>query len=61
MEELPWRRPSLCGDGNNCPEVAITGDTVHLRSSLRPTEVTQLTPTEWRDLLTAVRNGEFDV
>ncbi|MDY0810291.1 DUF397 domain-containing protein [Kitasatospora purpeofusca] len=61
MEELLWQRPSLCGDGNNCPEVAITGDSVYVRSSLRPTEVTQLTPTEWRDLLSGIRNGEFDI
>ncbi|SDT75932.1 protein of unknown function [Streptomyces sp. TLI_053] len=60
MEELLWQRPSLCGDGNNCPEVAITADTVHLRSSLRPTEVTRLTLPEWRDLLTAIHDGEFD-
>ncbi|WP_328956705.1 DUF397 domain-containing protein [Kitasatospora purpeofusca] len=61
MEELIWQRPSLCGDGNNCPEVAITGDTVHLRSSLLPSSTTQLTLAEWRDLVTGVRNGEFDV
>ncbi|SDT75936.1 protein of unknown function [Streptomyces sp. TLI_053] len=60
MEELLWQRPSLCGDGNNCPEVAITADGVHLRSSLRPTEVTRLTPAEWRDLVAGIRNGEFD-
>ncbi|MFD4905850.1 DUF397 domain-containing protein [Kitasatospora purpeofusca] len=61
MEELPWQRPSLCADATNCPEVAVTGDTVHIRSSLRPTEVTQLTLSEWRDLLAGIRNGEFDV
>ncbi|MCX4752957.1 DUF397 domain-containing protein [Kitasatospora purpeofusca] len=61
MEELAWQRPSLCADSSNCPEVAVTGDTVYIRSSLRTTEVTQLTPTEWRDLLTGIRNGEFDV
>ncbi|WP_405004654.1 DUF397 domain-containing protein [Kitasatospora purpeofusca] len=61
MEELLWRRPSLCGDGNNCPEVAITGDTVHIRSSLLPSSTAQLTLSEWRSLLAGVRNGEFDV
>ncbi|KOV12105.1 hypothetical protein ADK60_33405 [Streptomyces sp. XY431] len=60
MEELPWRRPSLCGDGNNCPEVAITGDTVYIRSSLLPSSTAQLTLSEWRDLITGVRNGELD-
>ncbi|MEV6972403.1 DUF397 domain-containing protein [Kitasatospora sp. NPDC093806] len=61
MEELPWRKPSLCGDGNNCPEVAITGDAVYVRSSLQPSSIARLTVAEWRDLLDGVRNGEFDV
>ncbi|MFJ4096314.1 DUF397 domain-containing protein [Kitasatospora sp. NPDC089913] len=60
MEELTWQRPSRCADSSNCPEVAVTADAVHLRSSLRPTEVTRLTLPEWRDLLTAIRDGEFD-
>ncbi|MFD4905849.1 DUF397 domain-containing protein [Kitasatospora purpeofusca] len=61
MDNLSWTRPSSCADSSNCPEVAITGDAVYVRSSLRPTEVTQLTPTEWRDLLGGIRNGEFDI
>ncbi|MFJ8434516.1 DUF397 domain-containing protein [Kitasatospora sp. NPDC094019] len=61
MEELLWQRPSRCADCSNCPEVAITADAVHLRSSLRPAEVTRLTLAEWRDLLTGIRDGEFDV
>ncbi|WP_405004656.1 DUF397 domain-containing protein [Kitasatospora purpeofusca] len=60
MEELLWQRPSLCADSSNCPEVAITGDTVYLRSSLLPSSTARLTLTEWRDLLAGVRNGEFD-
>ncbi|WP_328956706.1 DUF397 domain-containing protein [Kitasatospora purpeofusca] len=61
MEPLNWTRPSACADSTNCPEVAITGDAVYVRSSLRPTEVTQLTSTEWLDLLAGIRNGEFDI
>ncbi|MFD0273832.1 DUF397 domain-containing protein [Kitasatospora sp. NPDC127111] len=60
MEELNWRRPDACGDGNNCPEVAITADAVYIRSSLQPAAVAELTTTEWRDLLAGIRNGEFD-
>ncbi|WP_406113617.1 DUF397 domain-containing protein [Kitasatospora purpeofusca] len=60
MDSLSWTRPSSCADSSNCPEVAVTDAAVYLRSSLRPTEVTQLTPTEWRDLLAGIRNGEFD-
>lgn len=61
METLPWARPSACADSTNCPEVAITTDTVYVRSSLHPSSVTRLTKDEWRDLLAGVRNGEFDV
>ncbi|MFD5465290.1 DUF397 domain-containing protein [Kitasatospora sp. NPDC127059] len=60
MDELVWQRPTTCGDGNNCPEVAVTPDAVYVRSSLLPDAVAQLTPDEWRDLVAAIRNGEFD-
>ncbi|MFG2909335.1 DUF397 domain-containing protein [Kitasatospora sp. NPDC048286] len=60
MEELSWRKPSACGDGNNCPEVAIGPDAVYVRSSLRPDAIAQLDVSEWRDLVAAIRVGEFD-
>ncbi|MEU6232063.1 DUF397 domain-containing protein [Kitasatospora sp. NPDC047058] len=60
MDKLAWHRPSICGDGNNCPEVAITADAVFLRSSLQPDAIARLTRTEWHDLLAGIRNGEFD-
>ncbi|WP_078860217.1 DUF397 domain-containing protein [Streptomyces rubellomurinus] len=61
MEDIAWRKPSACGDGNNCPEVAITSDSVYVRSTLQPAAIAQLTPAEWRDLVSAIRNGEFDL
>ncbi|MFJ6383794.1 DUF397 domain-containing protein [Kitasatospora sp. NPDC092039] len=60
MDELPWTRPSSCANANNCPEVAVAGDAVFVRSSLRPDAIAQLTPDEWRDLVSAIRAGEFD-
>ncbi|MEV0191453.1 hypothetical protein AB0I39_23285 [Kitasatospora purpeofusca] len=60
MEELLRQRPSRWADATDCPEVPVTADAVHLRSSLRPTGVTRLTLPEWRDLLTGIRDGEFD-
>ncbi|MFE3503580.1 DUF397 domain-containing protein [Kitasatospora sp. NPDC059160] len=60
MENRPWTRPGGCPDGSSCPEVAVTPDAVYVRSSLLPDAVAQLTPTEWRDLVAAIRNGEFD-
>ncbi|MER6399125.1 DUF397 domain-containing protein [Kitasatospora sp. NPDC001603] len=61
MDDLTWIRPEACANSANCPEVAITPDTVYLRSSLQPSAVAQLTTDEWRDLLAGIRNGEFDV
>ncbi|MEV0531331.1 DUF397 domain-containing protein [Kitasatospora sp. NPDC050463] len=58
---LSWMRPASCADSNNCPEVAVTADAVHVRSSLQPPAVARLTTDEWRDLVAGVRNGEFDV
>ncbi|MBD0692508.1 DUF397 domain-containing protein [Streptomyces sp. CBMA123] len=60
MENHTWIRPSACSNAGNCPEVAIAPDAVYIRSSLLPDAIAQLTPTEWRDLVSAIRNGEFD-
>ncbi|MFJ9694145.1 DUF397 domain-containing protein [Kitasatospora sp. NPDC101183] len=60
MKELDWKRPKTCADANACPEVAIGANAVYVRSSLLPDAIAQLTPIEWRDLLTAIRAGEFD-
>ncbi|MFE7531168.1 DUF397 domain-containing protein [Kitasatospora sp. NPDC057542] len=61
MKILAWTRPASCANSNNCPEVAVTSDAVYVRSSLLPEAIAQLTPDEWRDLVAAIRQGEFDV
>ncbi|MFD7586608.1 DUF397 domain-containing protein [Kitasatospora sp. NPDC059811] len=61
MENLSWARPAACSNSGNCPEVAVTSEAVYIRSSLLPDAIAQLTPTEWRELLSAIRAGEFDV
>ncbi|MFJ2867299.1 DUF397 domain-containing protein [Kitasatospora sp. NPDC087314] len=61
MDAIDWKRPEACGEGASCPEVAITSDAVYIRSSLLPDAVAHLTTDEWRDLLTAIRAGEFDL
>ncbi|MEV8323830.1 DUF397 domain-containing protein [Kitasatospora sp. NPDC056731] len=60
MKDLTWQRPEACGEGPSCPEVAVTSDAVYVRSSLLPDAIAQLTTDEWRDLLSAIRAGEFD-
>ncbi|MBD0671231.1 DUF397 domain-containing protein [Streptomyces sp. CBMA156] len=61
MKDLAWTRPSSCANSNNCPEVAVTDGAVYVRSSLLPDAIAQLTPDEWRNLVSAIRSGEFDV
>ncbi|MFF0412255.1 DUF397 domain-containing protein [Kitasatospora sp. NPDC004745] len=61
MEILRWKRPEACGEGASCPEVAITSEAVYVRSSLVPDAVAHLTPGEWRDLVSAIRNGEYEL
>jgi hypothetical protein len=60
VDHAIWRRSSFCADGA-CVEVAITGDEVLVRNSLRPTELTRFTRAEWRALLAGAANSEFDV
>ncbi|MGW3075464.1 DUF397 domain-containing protein [Kitasatospora sp. NPDC001132] len=60
METTHWKRPKACADANACPEVAIGPDAVYVRSSLRPDAIAQLDVSEWRDLVSAIRAGEFD-
>ncbi|PYC77748.1 DUF397 domain-containing protein [Streptomyces tateyamensis] len=60
MRQLHWLKPSVCDEGNNCPEIAITADAVYLRSTLHPDAApTELTHQEWRDLLDGIAKGEF--
>lgn len=60
MKNLDWERPAACSNASNCPEVSIGPDAVYVRSSLLPDAIAQLTPAEWRDLVSAIRAGEFD-
>ncbi|MGW4891212.1 DUF397 domain-containing protein [Kitasatospora sp. NPDC004240] len=60
METLVWKRPQTCADGNNCPEVAVTPDAVHLRNTRQPDAVVRFTPEEWQALQSGIRGGEFD-
>ncbi|MER7751492.1 DUF397 domain-containing protein [Kitasatospora sp. NPDC097643] len=62
MEDLDWHTPSSFGAGNNCPEVAITADSVFVRSRLTPdAQTVRFTHQEWKDLLAGIANGEFTV
>lgn len=66
MQAFPravWRKSSHSGDGNNCVEVAaLLPAGVGVRDSKNP-QASPITvpPHAWRDLLTAVKAGRFDL
>lgn len=63
ITEEMFRTPSMCSTGGvfNCVAVAITSGRVAVRNSQDPNKTTlDFTPSEWRNFIDAVRNGEFD-
>jgi hypothetical protein len=58
--ELPWRRPSYCASGE-CAEIAKLDGRIALRSSTAPDTFVSYTPEEWKALVKAIKQGEFDL
>ncbi|RZQ63175.1 DUF397 domain-containing protein [Amycolatopsis suaedae] len=58
--QLVWRKSSYSGGGNDCVEVAFTGDGAAVRDS-KDIEGGSLTfsPSGWLGLLDAVRSGSL--
>lgn len=54
-----WRKPNRCTTGV-CPEVDIRDDLVRVRSTIHPDVVVTFTPSEWDDLVAAIKAGEYD-
>lgn len=58
LSGLTWRKSSYSGGGNDCVEVAFTGDGAALRDSKNPTAGALAVPAaEWDVLLEAARSG----
>ena len=58
--ELIWHRSKTCESGA-CAEVAATGDSVMIQSSAYPEAApVTLSHAEWREFLTALKDGVFD-
>lgn len=53
-----WRRPSGC-ESSACAEVQVLEDGTLIRSS-RTKVAISFTAAEWRELVRAVKDGEFD-
>ena len=57
-DQLRWERSAFCAD-RACAEVAVDGDTFHLRNSTRPDQVITFTRAEWEALKRGLLNGQF--
>lgn len=58
---LNWRKPTRCGEGGDCVEVAFAEDAVGMRDSKRPSQgALFLTPGQWQDLIARAKTGELD-
>ena len=55
---MNWVRLAEC-DTSACAEVAVDGEAVLLRSSLRPERIVSFERDEWAALCEAIRAGEF--
>ena len=58
--DLVWKTSTASG-GGNCVQVARTGDSVLVRSSLKPSgPLLSFSISEWDAFLAGARAGEFD-
>ncbi len=60
MSDTKWFKASRCVGDHHCVEVADLGAGVGLRNSRRPSEFLVVSKSAWRDLIVAVKAGEFD-
>jgi hypothetical protein len=60
LPELPWRRLSRCASGE-CAEIANLDGMIALRNSTAPENVVRYTADEWKALVKAIKDGEFDL
>jgi Domain of unknown function (DUF397) len=60
-EATKWRRSSFC-DGGACVEVAYAGnDMIAVRDSRDPAGAVTFGRSEWRNFVTKVKNGGYDI
>jgi hypothetical protein len=57
---LVWHRSKRPCESGACAEAAHRGDVVLLRSGLDPDVTVALRYDEWKGLLRALKNGDFD-
>lgn len=55
-----WTTVPCDNSGPNCPQVLAEGDTVYVRDSERPDEVTQFNRAGFNALINAAKSGQLD-
>lgn len=61
FSRLSWRKSTHSGGGNDCVEVAFTGDGAAIRDSKNPAAgALRLAVDDWSALLAAARAGTLD-
>jgi hypothetical protein len=56
-----WRKSTRSGDGADCVEWAIAGNTVGVRHSKHPAGPILTFPIDaWRDFIAALKHGDFE-
>ncbi|WP_199431842.1 DUF397 domain-containing protein [Qaidamihabitans albus] len=62
LSRLEWRKSTYSGGGNDCVEVAFTGEGAAVRDSKNPAAgALRLPAAHWHALLAAARTGELDL
>ncbi|MGH3390591.1 MAG: DUF397 domain-containing protein [Actinomadura sp.] len=62
LSRAVWRKSRRSGNGNDCVEVANLDQVVAVRDSKNPDgPKLTLTRTDWRTLVTSIRDGAFDL
>lgn len=60
MSEITWQKSSFSTDGNECVELARSGEAILMREGDTPGLIVTTTPEKLRAFLLGVKAGEFD-
>ncbi|MEW2581465.1 DUF397 domain-containing protein [Streptomyces syringium] len=60
MSDIQWQKSSFSTDGNECIELARSGEAVLMRESDAPDLIVTSTPSKLSAFLKGVKAGEFD-
>lgn len=56
---VEWRKSTRCGESGHCVEIAHRGNVVDIRNSTAPSSVLAIGVDAFRDMIAAIKLGEF--